>query len=94
MLQQNIFPFYWQYANVIPIPKNNKDYPPNSLLPFVSKVLEKAVLQSIIMPIADPYFKQNQFAFVPNHNTGTTNALTVLRLKIIIALTSNCAYVI
>ena len=74
-LEQNIFPSYWKYANVIPIPRNNKDYRPISLLPFVSKVFEKDVLQFIIMPIADPYFKQNQLAFVPNH-IGTTNALS------------------
>ena len=58
LLEQNIFPSYWKYANITPILKNNKNYRPISLLPFVSKVFEKAAFQFIIMPIANFYFKQ------------------------------------
>ena len=86
-------PQAWKSADVIPIPKNNRDFRPISLLPFPAKVLEKVFLRLSLLPLTENKFKSSQFAFVPHLHTGTTNAISFLRTKMLNDLTSYWGYV-
>lgn len=76
-LQSSVFPSQWKRANVIPVPKiknplSCSDIRPVSILPFLSKVLEKVVHNQMrnylqIHDILDPY----QSGFRNNHSTTT-----------------------
>lgn len=70
-------------AFVTPVPKTSRpthvsDYRPISLLPILSKVLEKLVLKHLILPFVRRRLKSLQFAYVPGAGVGTSCSLTLL----------------
>ena len=73
-LNRNIIPMIWKTANIIPIPKYNKDihehtsYRPISLLSPIAKVLEKILLSFITEHIQKLPF---QHGFKKQHSTAT-----------------------
>ena len=73
-LNNNIIPHTWKLANIIPIPKPNKDmhigtaYRPISLLPVIAKTLEKTLLPYITNNV--PHIS-TQHGFKSNHSTST-----------------------
>lgn len=92
-LHQKCFPSAWKLSNVVPIPKSSKDFRPISLLSFPSKVLEKIVLNKIIIPIACDKFSPHQYGFIPRSFTGTTAATLSIRLNALNKITSHGGYV-
>ena len=77
------FPSLLKCANVIPLPKCSKpsqpsDFRPISLLPVLSKVLEKIVLSEWILPYVSLQLDPMQFAYVPGAGRGTVGALTLI----------------
>ena len=76
-ISQNIFPFSWKTAKIIPLHKKNEftdpnNYRPVALLAIFSKILEKAVFLQVIN-----YMENNNLlhpshhGFRKNHNTTT-----------------------
>lgn len=77
-LQNNMFPQSWKETKVIPLPKNTRaaftgsNSRPVSLLPIISKLLEKIVFKQI-----QCYFSRNnlisiyQHTYRERHSTGT-----------------------
>lgn len=69
MLSLSYFPIIWNYAEVIMIPKPGKphneitSYRPISLLPNISKVFERLLLQRI-------YTDHELLTLLPNHQFG------------------------
>ena len=69
-LNKNIIPHTWKLANIVPIPKPNKDidkgtsYRPISLLSVIAKTLEKSLL---------PYITANMPNTGTKHNIHTLN---------------------
>ena len=47
VLTTSVFPDIWQKSKVIPIPKTQNEYRPISILPFLSKCLEKTLLEQM-----------------------------------------------
>lgn len=83
ILRLRHFPARWKTANVILIPKPNKDhtipsnYRPISLLPAMSKVVEKIILSRLKTHSEElRVIPDEQFAFRPGHSTE----LQILRL--------------
>ena len=66
------FPQKWKRAKVIPVPKKPKptvdDLRPISLLPIVSKIVERTALDSIKHELIAMY-GTNQFGFRPQYGT-------------------------
>ena len=81
-----IFPDSLKTSFVVPIPKCVKpslsDFRPISLLPVLSKVIEKIVLRKWFSSII-PKIRANQFAFVPRLGQGTVSALTFIVNRIL-----------
>ena len=73
-LNKNIIPHLWNLANIIPIPKPNKDpnmdtsYRPISLLSVVAKTLEKCLLPYITANITQT---PTQHGYKAQHSTVT-----------------------
>ena len=73
-LNKNIIPHMWKLANIIPIPKPNKDtnmgtsYRPISLLSVVAKTLEKCLLPYITANITET---PTQHGYKAQHSTVT-----------------------
>ena len=70
-------------ALISPIPKKTKpsscdDFRPISLLPLLSKVLEKLVLRYWFPPFVKS-IDSNQFAYIPRPGSGCMSALTLLQ---------------
>ena len=68
-------PKEWKSANVIPIHKKDNihnvvNYRPISLLPIISKVLEKCIFKHIFK-ILRPHIDNNQHGFMPQHSATT-----------------------
>lgn len=76
-LEKNVFPSQWKIAEVIPLPKckevgDLKDLRPISILPVLSKLLEKIIHTQIKMHL-DEYdiLPEQQSGFRPNHSCTT-----------------------
>ena len=78
------FPNLWKLAKVIPLFKKEdpllaKNYRPVSLLPILSKILEKVVFQQVMA-----YLDQNELLHPSHHGSradhSTTTALTLLAM--------------
>ena len=87
----------FKLANISPIPKCDKpssviDFRPISLLPALSKTLERIVSRLFILPHIQDKLQKQQFAFIPRPGSGTTSALTLAQLRILKFLdpTSGC----
>ena len=71
-LNKNIIPHTWKLANIVPIPKPNKDidkgnsYRPISLLSVIANTLEKSILPYITANIPTQHGNKTQ------HSTVTT----------------------
>lgn len=81
-------PACFKFANVTPIPKCSSpsvpsDFRPISLLPILSKVLEKIVARNWILPTLSAKSHASQYAYLPGAGNGTTNALTLLQHEIL-----------
>ena len=72
----NNFPNTWKTARISPIPKITqpvelKDYRPVSILPVLSKVYEKLVLQQLAVFIErESVYHQYQLGYRKNHSTA------------------------
>ena len=79
-LQSGIFPSAWKCSKIIPIPKTSpssslpSDYRPISLLPIISKLLERHVFNILLdICLDNNLISDFQFGFLPNRST--TSAL-------------------
>jgi hypothetical protein len=100
-LRHGIVPSCFKVADVKPIPKcsNPSDvssFRPISLLPLLSKVLEKIVRDRLILPHVRNKLDADQFAYVPRCGGGTATALTLVYHQILRFLDSapGCARVL
>ena len=74
-LSTGILPSMWKTANIIPIlkkgdPKQPNNYRPISLLPVISKILERCIYNHII-PILRPKITPHQYGFLANRSIDT-----------------------
>lgn len=81
-------PSTFKKADITPIPKVSRpsqpsEFRPISLLPLLSKVLERIVLDKLIMPLIKDKCDSSQFAYLPGRGLGTTSALTLLNHTIL-----------
>lgn len=76
-LSSKVFPNSWKLATVVPLPKNNKPssfshYRPISILPFLSKVMERLVHQQLSLFLQrNNLLNELQSGFRPGHSTVT-----------------------
>jgi hypothetical protein len=87
-------PFCFKVANITPVPKCSPavrppDFRPISLLPVLSKVLEKVVKQKWMLPHMSCKMSSSQFAYLPGAGKGTVSALTLLYHDIVKFLDSS-----
>ena len=91
-IRQGVFPNELKLAKVLPIYKSDdkrhlKNYRPISVLPFISKILEKIEADSVIDLLEDNDILYNkQFEFRKRHST--THAIITLTEKVTMALDS------
>ena len=84
------FPEYWKVARISPVPKLNNpsspsDFRPISVLPLLSKVYERVVLQQLVFHIENlMLYKSTQHGFRKSHST--TSCLMKLKDYIINAM--------
>ena len=93
-LRKSYVPSCFKFANVIPIPKQEKPcdvthYRPISLLPVLSKILEKLVVKKFLLPTVRDKVSPTQFAYIPRPGSGTIPALILAYHKIIEFLDSS-----
>ena len=93
-LQESSVPLCFKSANVIPIPKCSSpryvsDFRPISLLPVLSKVLEKIVTVKFILPVISKRLSNTQFAYVSRPGSGPVSALVYMYHKIVQFLDSS-----
>ncbi|KXJ70645.1 hypothetical protein RP20_CCG022859 [Aedes albopictus] len=80
IIRSQTFPDIWKKAIVTPIPKKSnpvepKDFRPISVLPAMSKILEKILLAQINTHLAtEPFFAKHQSAYRRSHSTTTALA--------------------
>ena len=71
------FPEYWKVARISPVPKVNNpsspnDFRPISVLPVLSKVYERVVLQQLVFHIENlMLYKSTQHGFRKSHSTSS-----------------------
>ncbi|CAF4742555.1 unnamed protein product [Pieris macdunnoughi] len=76
-VSSGVFPNIWKYAHVIPTPKiadpvAYSDYHPISILPFLSKVLERILHQQLVIFLNElSLLNSVQSGFRPGHSTAT-----------------------
>ena len=76
-LHSSVYPDAWKIARVQPIPKGGdtaimKNYRPVSILPVLSKIIERAVYLNIFEYLSQHnLFYKNQFGFRPKHSCET-----------------------
>ena len=91
-IRQGVFPIELKLAKVLPIYKSDdkrqlKNYRPISVLPFISKIFEKIVADSVIDFLEDnDILYSKQFGFRKRHST--THAIIALTEKVSMALDS------
>ena len=79
-LSTGTFPSTWKEANVIPLHKggdldNTNNYRPISILPVVSKIIERAVHNHVYSYLSDhDILNEHQSGFRPKHSTETALA--------------------
>lgn len=81
-------PSCFKVANISPIPKCDKpqsvsDFRPISLLPVLSKILEKIVVRKFILPIVSQKVSSTQFAYIPRPGSGPTTASLLAYHKVL-----------
>lgn len=81
-------PFIFKFADVVPIPKCSRpstvsDYRPISIMPVITKIMEKVVLNNWMLPYLSQKLDPMQFAYVPGCGKGTSNALTLMNNHIL-----------
>lgn len=91
-LKSAVFPSVWKCANIHPIPKGTFDFRPISILPFLSKVLERLIRDRILLPALNHQFDSRQFGFIPNSHGGCTNALLAIRMSILEHISNNSTH--
>ncbi len=77
------FPSVFKFADIVPVPKSSKptspsDFRPISILPVLSKIMEKIVVAKLILPNLCSKLSPSQFAYIPGSHGGTTSALTLV----------------
>ena len=87
-VRESFVPPCLKAANVRPIPKTSKpasvqEFRPISLLPILSKLLEKIVMKKILLPAVIDKISPSQFAYIPRPGSGTVSALVVLQHRIL-----------
>lgn len=87
-------PSSFKFANVTPVPKCPRPsdvthFRPISLLPILSKVLERTVARKWILPYLSSSANRSQFAYLPGSGGGTTTALTLMEHEILKFLDSS-----
>lgn len=93
ILTTSTFPEVWKCSKVLPVPKSNKptaatDYRPISIVPFLSKVLEKAISNQLNIYLnANKLLTPQQSGFRPGRST--TTALINITEDIRISLDAN-----
>lgn len=76
-LKSSIFPTIWKKADIIPIPKNSmptemSHYRPVSILPTISKILERVMLKQLNLYIGSiSLLPMTQSGFRAKHSTST-----------------------
>ena len=81
-------PLCFKKADVTPIPKRSNPselshFRPISLLPTLSKVLEKLFLRKCLLPHISSQLHKSQFAYRPGAGGGCCSALTLIQHKIL-----------
>ena len=81
-------PLCLKRANVVPIPKSKNpvglgDFRPISLLPVLSKLLEKIVSTKFILPLISHRVSSSQFAYISRPGSGPTCALVLAYHRIL-----------
>ena len=74
VLNNGIFPEKLKIAKVVPIFKKvdcalTNNYRPISLLPVISKVIEKIIYTQLSLYFESTRFSDSQYGFRPNHST-------------------------
>lgn len=76
ILRLSYFPILWKFSKIILFPKSDKpldtpsSYRPISLLPFLSKILERIILKRLLSHIiSNNIFPNTQFGFRNAHST-------------------------
>jgi hypothetical protein len=82
------FPSFFKMANVVPIPKICRptyvgDFRPISMLPVLSKLLERFFLSKVVFPLVIDRISVSQFAYIPRPGSGTISALVTVHHKIL-----------
>ena len=93
-LTNGSIPPCFKMSNISPIPKCSRpssisDYRPISLLPSLSKILERIVSQKWIVPCVQSKLDPSQFAYFPGPGKGTACATTLIYHHIIRHLDSS-----
>ena len=87
-ISSGVVPLCFKRADISPIPKCAKprdpsQFRPISLLPLLSKLLEKIVLRKMILPHINGSLDRSQFAYRPGPGGGVVPALTLLHHRIL-----------
>jgi len=85
ILTKSVFPQCWKSAKIIPLPKGNGSFRPISILPFLSKVLEKLMYNQINKYLSEKaLLSEKQSGF--RSNRSCTTALINVTEQIRVAL--------
>ena len=87
-LIEGYVPKCFKQAYIIPVPKcanatSVSDHRPISMLPTLSKILEKIICEKYVVPAIEHQVNANQFAYVPGPGKGSVVALAMLYLRIL-----------
>ncbi len=93
-LSTGVVPSCFKMADITPIPKVRRpkevsDFRSISLLPLLSKVLERMVLNKLVLPHIQNKTDPSQYAYIPRRGSGTISCLTLMNHLILKHLDSN-----